>query len=498
MRMKSRALWTFTAAPLALALSGCMGAGAPIPSASTPITQNEAQQGAQYHPEFLAQFGGAMEGPLANYVESVGLKMARYSQLGNAQQDFTVSLLNSPVNNAFAVPGGYIYTTRQLVALMNDEAELAAGLGHEVAHVAARHSARRQRSAQRNQMLGGLGAILSTVLLGDSQLGNLLTRGAMQVPQYVTLSYSRAQEEEADRLGINYLTNAGYEPDAMGGFLLRLAQQAELDSQLQGRGNARPPEWASSHPDPVKRVGKANQISADKPGTVRNREAFLRAIDGMIYGDDPKQGIIKGNDFIHPDLRLSFTAPGGYYMINSARSVSVNPKGDSGQAGQAQLTTAAYSGNLDTYIRQQFQALGGERTQLAPQQVQRTRVNGLNAAVGTARVNNGGNQVDVVVFAYEFSRSQAFHFAVVAPAGRAGVFNPMFQSMRRISTQEANSVVPLRIDVATVQRGDTISGLARRMAFTDNQEARFRVLNGLGNSNALRAGDKVKLVIRSR
>lgn len=498
MRMTSRKFWTLGAAPLALALSGCMGAGAPIPSASTPITPAEAQQGAQYHPQFLAQFGGAMEGPLANYVEGIGLKMASYSQLGGAQESFTVSLLNSPVNNAFAVPGGYIYTTRQLVALMNDEAELAAVLGHEVAHVAARHSARRQRSAQRNQMLGGLGAILSTVLLGDSQIGNLLTRGALQVPQYVTLSYSRAQEEEADALGIDYLTRAGYEPDAMGGFLLRLAQQAELDSRLQGRTNARPPEWASSHPDPVKRVGKANTISADKPGTVRNRDAFLRAIDGMIYGDDPKQGVIKGNDFIHPDLRLSFTAPQGFYMLNSARAVSINPKGDSGQAGQAQLTTAAYSGNLETYIRQQFQALGGENSTLAPQELKRTQVNGLSAAYGTARVNNGNSQVDLVVFAYEFARNQAFHFAVVAPAGRAGTFNPMFQSMRRISASEANAVVPLRIDVVTVQRGDTISSLARRMAFDDNQELRFRVLNGLGNTNTLRAGDKVKLVVRGR
>lgn len=498
MRFKNRILWSIGAAPLALALSGCMGAGGPIPSASTPITQSEAQQGAQYHEQFLAQFGGEMQGPLADYVERIGLKMAANSQVGNAREDFTVSLLNSPVNNAFAVPGGYIYTTRQLVALMNDEAELAAVLGHEVAHVAARHSARRQRTAQRNQMLGGLGAILSSVLLGDSQIGNILTRGALQAPQFVTLAYSREQEEESDRLGIDYLTRAGYDPDAMGGFLLRLAQQAELDSRLQGNSNARPPEWASSHPDPVKRVGKANAISADKPGTVRNRDAFLAAIDGMIYGDDPKQGIIQGNDFLHPDLRLGFTAPNGFYMINSARAVSVNPKGDSGRSGQAQLSTAAYSGNLDTYIRQQFQALGGQNSTLAPQQIQRTQVNGLNAAYGTARVNNGNSQVDIVVYAYEFARNQAFHFAAVAPAGQAGVFNPMFQSMRRISQAEANAIVPLRIDVVTVQRGDTISGLARRMAFSDNQELRFRVLNGLGNSNSLRAGDKVKLVVRAR
>ena len=162
------------------------------------------------------------------------------------------------------------------------------------------------------------------------------------------------------------------------------------------------------------------------------------------------------------------------------------------------MSSAAYSGDLDSYVRQQFRSLGGQNSQLALQQIQRTRVNGIDAAVGTARVNNGNSQVDVVVFAYEFARNQAFHFQVVAPAGRAGVFNPMFQSMRRVSASEAGQIRPLVIDVVTVQRGDTISSLSRRMAFSDNQELRFRVLNGLGNTNALRAGEKVKLVVRAR
>lgn len=493
MLKSTKRMWTFTAAPLALALAGCLGAGAPIPSASTPITQAEAQQGSEYHPQLLAQFGGAMQGPLANYVEGVGQRMAAYSQVGNAREDFTISLLNSPVHNAFAVPGGYVYTTRQLVALMNDEAELAAVLGHEVGHVAARHSARRQRTAQRNQVIGGLGAILSTVLLGDSQLGNLLTRGALSAPQFITLAYSREQEEEADQLGVEYLTRAGYDPQAMGSFLQRLAAQTRLDAQLQGRSDAGPPEWASSHPDPARRSIEASQFAAGRPGSMRNRDAFLAAIDGMIYGDDPEQGIIKGNSFIHPILRLAFTAPQGFYMINSTEAVSIN-----GDGGQARMSAARYSGNLDTYVRQEFQALAGQNQTLAPQQLQRTTVNGLKAAYGTARVNGSSGQVDVVVFAYEFSASQAYHFTVVAPAGRAGTFNPMFQSMRRVSASEANAVVPLRIDVVTVQRGDTISSLSRRMAFSDNREARFRVLNGLGNKDALRAGEKVKLVVRRR
>ena len=147
---------------------------------------------------------------------------------------------------------------------------------------------------------------------------------------------------------------------------------------------------------------------------------------GCFYGDDPAQGIIDGSRFIHPDLRLSFQrAPGLFYMVNGTRAVSISGTGRSGP----KMMLAPYAGNLDTYVRQQFAALGGEGRNLAPAtNAGAPRSNGLPAVVGEARVNNGNSQVDVVVFAYEFARDRAFHFTAIAPAGRAGVFNPMFQS----------------------------------------------------------------------
>jgi predicted Zn-dependent protease len=480
--------WLSLAGVAAASLAACATVpGASVP-AGAPITQAEAQQGAQYHEEFLAEFGGAYTGPQAGYVEQIGRNIAAQSGLGT-QSSFVVTLLNSSVDNAFAVPGGYVYVTRQLVSLMNNEAELAGVLGHEVGHVAARHSARRQETAQRNQILGVLGSVLSGVLLGNSQLGQLGQQLASTAPQLATLSYSRGQETEADELGIRYLGSAGYDPRSMATVLQSLAMQNALDSQLVGR-DATIPEWASTHPDPAGRVQNALRLAGNGTG-VTNRDTFLTRIDGLLYGDDPQQGVIEGRTFIHPEMRMTFSVPNGFYMVNGTRAVSIN-----GESGRAQLTTGPYDGNLETYVRQAFQAIGGSQTQLAPQTVQRTTVNGLPAVYGTARVNNSQGSLDVVVFAYELANSQAVHFATITPAGGASVFNPMFESMRRITQAEAAQVIPRRIDVVTAGANDTVQTLARRMAYDTAQVERFRVLNGLTSSESVVAGQKYKIVVR--
>ncbi len=490
-RTRMRALLLATSAA-GFIVSGCSTTADAAPrSTAATISQSEAQQGAQQHPQLLQEFGGAMSGPQAQYVEQVGKNIAVQSSLSNARDAFTVSLLNSSVNNAFAIPGGYIYTTRQLVGLMNNEAELAGVLGHEVGHVAARHAQRRQSTATKNSILGALGSILAGAVLGNSQVGQAITSGIQQGSQLLTLKFSRSQELEADRLGIQYLQRAGYDPRAMGTVLQSLALQNALDASLQGRDNASVPQWASTHPDPASRVQSALRTAGNATG-VTNRDTFLTRIDGLVYGDDPAQGVIEGRQFIHPSYRLSFSAPSGFYMVNGTQAVSIQ-----GQSGQAQLTTAPYNGNLDTYVRQAFASLS-QNQQVAPQSLQRTTVNGIPAVFGTARVNSGNSQVDVVIFAYEFASNQAFHFVTISQAGRSSVFSPMFNSMRRISANEAAQVIPRVIDVVTVGSRDTVQSLAARMAYTDAQEQRFRVLNGLTANQTVAPGQKVKLVVRGR
>jgi len=489
-RFELRSALLATAAAAVL-VTGCATTAGAAATRSTAITAAEAKSGAEQHPQLLQEFGGAMTGPQAQYVEQVGKNIAVQSSLSNARDAFTVSLLNSSVNNAFAIPGGYIYTTRQLVGLMNNEAELAGVLGHEVGHVAARHSQRRQKAATKNSILGALGSILAGAVLGNSQIGQAISGYIQQGSQLLTLKFSRSQELEADKLGVQYLRSAGYDPHAMATVLQSLALQNALDTSLQGRTNATVPEWASTHPDPASRVKSALGLAGNAAG-VTNRDTFLTRIDGLTYGDDPAQGVIEGNQFIHPNYRLAFTAPSGFYMVNGTQAVSIQ-----GQSGQAQLTTGPFNGNLETYVRQAFASLS-QNQQIAPQSLQRTTVNGIPAMYGTARVNSGGSQVDVVIFAYEFANNQAFHFMTISQAGRSSVFSPMFNSMRRISASEAAQVIPRVIDVVTVGSRDTVQSLAARMAYTDAQEQRFRVLNGLTSSQTVTPGQKVKLVVRGR
>lgn len=491
-RIGGLAVTSGTALALGLAAFASAAGGGTAQAATqagaASISPTDKAEGAKAHPQLLEEFGGAVSRPQAAYVESVGKNIAVQSGLSNARGDFTVTLLNSPVNNAFAIPGGYVYVTRQLTALMNNEAELAGVLGHEVGHVAARHAAKRQQAAQRNQIIGLLGSILSGALLGDSSFGKLGQQLFSQGSQLLTLKYSRSQELEADNLGITYLKRAGYDPRAMASVLESLARQNALEAQLRGSAN-RVPEWASTHPDPASRVRGAMAGAGAVTGTT-NRDTFLTRIDGLTYGDDPKQGVIEGSKFTHPVLGLAFQAPDGFYMVNGTRAVSIN-----GQSGKAQFSGGSLGGGLEPYIRNVFAGLtnSGE-TKLAPASIERTTLNGIPAAYGVARAQTSNGSVDVVVFAYDFGGGKAYHFVSISQAGGAGVFNPMFRSVRRISSSEAGNVKPRRLQVVSVKSGDTVQALAQRMAYADAKLERFLVLNGLQANAALKPGQKVKVV----
>lgn len=454
------------------------------PAVAQSISAADKAQGARANPSLLAEFGGRYDGPQAAYVEQVGKRVALQSGLSNAQGDFTVALLNSPVENAFAIPGGYIYVTRQLLALMNSEAELASVMGHEVGHVAARHSASRNRTASLGSVLAGVvGAVA-----GNGVLGQLAGSAASGAAQLYTLSYGRSQEYAADGLGVQYITKAGYDPYAAADMLAALDAEQALQSRVEGRDANAVPRWASTHPNGAERIRRAVEL-ARKTGraesTPAQDTAFLRRLDGMLYDDDPKEGVIEGQTFRHPGLRLRFTAPAGYAIANGANTVSI-----SGAGGQAQFRTAAATSDLPGFIASQFRSLGATATG----EVRTGTANGLPYAYSTVRASASGRAVDATMVAYRFP-SATNYLVVLTPSGSGlGALQPLVASMAPLSATEAAAIKGKRLRIVTVKAGDTLDTLARQMAYPNFQRERFLTLNGLQEGAALTPGMLVKIV----
>jgi predicted Zn-dependent protease len=457
------------------------------------LNPRDVQEAAQQHAEVVAEFGGAETGPRAAYVESVGRRVAAYSGTANAGQVYHFTALNSAVDNAFAVPGGYVYITRQLMGIMNDESELAFVVGHETGHIAANHAQARKSAATNNSILGVLGAVLGAVV-GNNVFGSAIAQSAQQFSKLRLLSFTRDQEYQADLLGIRYMTAAGYDPNGSATMLAQISRSSALEARLQGDRNRSTPEWASTHPLSENRMAQAAQTARQtgRAGTgLRNRDAFLAQVEGVMVDDDPAQGVIDGRSFTHPDLRLQFLVPTGYLMQNGTRAVTIQ-----GSGGQAQFSGGRFSGGMDAYISQVLQRLTGGRAQIALGPSQRTTINGIPATYVVGRANTSSGAVDVGVFAYQWDANTIYHFVTLTRAGQGlAPFAPMVDSLRRISTGEAAAIQPKVIDVVTVGRGDTIQSLANRMAYRDFQLDRFLVLNGLAANSPLAPGQKVKLVI---
>jgi predicted Zn-dependent protease len=462
-------------------------------SAPRYLSQRDVAEAQRQHPELVAEFGGAETGARAAYVEGVGRRVASFSGTANAGQAYHFTTLNSAVENAFAVPGGYVYITRQLMGLMNDESELAFVLAHETGHIAARHAQARKAAATRNSILGVLGAILGSAV-GGNVFGNMLSQGAMQYAQLATLGFSRDQEYQADTLGIRYLLAAGYDPLGGATMLNNLVRADALETRLQGRDSRSTPEWARTHPLSVNRTQRA-QAEAQRTGRagqgLRNREQFLAQLEGIYVDDDPAQGVIDGRSFTHPDLAFQFAVPVGYTMQNGTRAVTI-----SGSAGKAQFSTGPFNGDMAAYISQVVYQLTGGRTQVGMAPPRETMINGIPAMYSVGRANTSSGAVDVSVMAYRWAPNRAYHFVMLTRAGAGiGPFSTMVDSLRRITPQEASSIRPKIIDVVTVARGDTAQSLSKRMAYRDYQLERFLSINGLASNSALVPGQKVKVVI---
>jgi len=452
--------------------------------AATPA----AAQPAREHVDLVASLGGQYLGPQADYVQRVGERMAVAAGM---RRRCVFTVLNSEVVNAFtAPPGCYVYITRGMLSIMNSEAELAAVLGHELGHVSASHA---QRQEQAEALTG-----LAAALVGAATKSDTAGKIAGRVAKLGTLSYSRSQEYEADQLALRFLPQAGYAPEGLTRVLDDLQREDEFNARTTGQSAARgAPAWARTHPLTTDRIQRASAEAAKSPyvdGLVLDEGAYLSAIDGLPYDDDPARGFVRAGSYVHPGLRIRFDAPRGFQMTNEPEAVRITGPGGTlaefsgGQATARQLDRFA-TDSLRAIIRQGRHEMGTP---------QRTTINGLDVVIVPARAFSGGRPVDLVAVAYSLGGDEAYSFVAMTPEGQASVFDPMFDSFRRLTDREARAFGGRRIAVATVRAGDTAESMAARMPPERDRLARFLMLNALQPGEPLRPGAQVKVVVDGR
>lgn len=442
--------------------------------------EGEADLGRQEHPKVMAQYGGSYADPELNaYVTSIGNFLVQTSELPDLK--FTFTILDSPVVNAFALPGGYVYVTRGLLALAGNEAEMAGVMAHEIGHVTARHSAERYgQSIAANVAGAGLGVLLGgPAAQAGGTLGALLVR-----------SYSREQEFEADMLGGRYLGRARYDTRAMAGFLSQLQGHSRLEAELAGQ-----PEKADAfdimqtHPRTADRIQRALQQAGVNPvaDPIRAQDIYFQKIDGMLYGDKPDEGYIRGRTFAHPKLKFAFEVPEGFRLYNQSKRV-LGRNSDGSAAIIFDRAPKPYDGSMTDYLA----GVWGQKLRLSG--LEAIEVNGLKAA--TAGASNGRQDLRLLVLRYDAKTIYRFLF-VTKPDQTAG-FNRGFRettySFRKLSDGEAAKLKPRRVRIHEVKAGETPGQIAARMPFAGENLKRFLVLNGFDENVVLQSGQSVKII----
>jgi predicted Zn-dependent protease len=450
----------------------------PRPVTVDTVTRNDrlASIAREQHPRILATYGGEYSNQeLERMVAKIVGRLIAASD--DPDQTYRVTILNSPSVNAFALPGGYLYVTRGLLALANDSAELAAVISHEMAHVTANHGIQRQQK-EAEEVLAA--EVVNDVLGGNPNAQVALVRGKLRLAQF-----SRNQELEADAIGIRTAGEAGYDPFAAARFLQSMASYSEFRS-VSGAGDASL-DFLASHPNAPQRIELAERHARQfgQPGTgTRDRNSLLEGIDGMLFGDTPEEGYVRGRTFLHPTLGISFSVPEGFVIDNSAAAVTAAGPGD--MAVRFDGVTLNRRLSLSDYLR------SGWVQGLDPSTIRADTINGNDAA--RARASADGWEFDIAVVR---AGSQVYRLLTAAPMNSPSltpVADSVAGSFRVLSEGELDALEPLKIRVVTARSGDNVASLAARMSGVDRKVELFRLLNSLSPGASVSAGDRVKIV----
>ncbi|OXT02551.1 metalloprotease [Notoacmeibacter marinus] len=431
---------------------------------------------AEQHPKIVASYGGEYNDPKLE--RTVARIVGELTTAGdNNTQIYNITVLDSPSINAFALPGGYLYITRGLLALASDSAELATVIAHEMAHVTANHGIERQKMERAETVA----TKVAEDLLGSSNAARAAAiRGQLRLAQF-----SRGQELAADAIGIRATAAAGFDPYAAVRFLRSLSAYTRFRSVTGAKPEL---DFLASHPTSERRMEIAQRLARQQGGPgvgTRARDAYLAGIDGMTYGDTAREGFIRGRDFLHPRIGIGFRVPEGFVIDNSSEAVTA--AGPNDMAIRFDGVRVARSISLTDYLASGW--IGG----LDPNSVEAGQVNGLPYA--RARAAADGWEFAISVYRVD---NTVYRLLTAAPVGTkelARLAHTTARSFRVLPKSERATLKPLRIRIVTASGSDTIGSLAAKMAPVTRKEQLFLVLNGLSKNDRIRAGEKFKLVV---
>lgn len=449
--------------------------------------QQEIQQGVQANKEVLQTYGAVDDPRLQEYVTGIGKKLAAKSHRPDLDWHFTV--VDSSDINAFALPGGYVYITRGIMAYLNSEAELAGVLGHEIGHVTARHAVRQQTTAT----VAGLGAIVGAILVPglDNQAGMTMLQ---QLGQSLVAGYGREHELEADRLGSEYLAKTGYDPQAMVEVIGVLKNQEVYDAEQakkEGRDPRRYHGVFDTHPDNDTRlkqvVGEAGKYQVAHPE--ENRAAYLHAVDGIYFGDSPDQGVIRRNALLHEKLGIGMQFPEGWRVRNEPdQVVAVNPQG----TALVELQAGPKDTQPMAYLRKTVQLDSGARYESG-------RINGFPAAFAA-----GVQQGRPVLAAVVNYNGSLYLLAAISKDNptynqNKAQMKAAINSFHELSPDERKQARSFRIEIVEARPGDKMAVLARQSPLawftgTADAEAQLRLMNDLYPTGEPRPGQLLKII----
>jgi predicted Zn-dependent protease len=410
-------------------------------------------------------------------VNRVGQRLVSRSSVPGS---FRFYVLDQPEPNAHALQSGYVFVTRGLLALMNDESELAAAMGHELGHITERHAALRER--QQRQIMDA--AVDAAMKSGSITVGRSVARDGLLKLR----SYSREQELQADRAGVGYLTRAGYRGDALVTLIQNLQRQNRLEEQMLGRaaGESGERNALSTHPGGDERLAALAGVAESRQPGESGQAGYLAAVEGMSVDDRPEEGFVRGNSFVHPLLRFGFSAPRDFRLVNY--NDGVLGVGSDGSLMWFSCRPGEFKGRLDDWMR--------DKLQPTPTDIQATEIGGAEAAIG-ARPRGSDTGLGQVRYVLIRRPDGVCYFNLLSDGEdrdrRINALVASTRSFHELSVAEASALRPFRLTV--VPRGPSAQALAARMAYADFRLQRLLVLNGVDDAAGLAQREQVKLVV---